>query len=128
MTAATYDLATSVGKVRLAIADTDTAGAQFSDEELQSFLTDTGDAVLLAAARALRSRAAALYDRSIRSQKFEEETKGAIKSLLELAESYEETVVDAPAEPEFMISQTAWEMFSRRNLFVKEALEGYPHS
>ena len=125
MTAATYEISTDIGKIRLAIADTDIARAWFSDEELQSFLDDTG-AVMLAAGRALRSMAAALYDRSIRSATYEEETKGAIKSLLELADSYEDAVVDSPSVPEFVIAQTGWEMFSRRNMFIREALENSP--
>lgn len=38
----TYDLTTDVGKVRLKIGDTDTAAAQFSDEELQVFIDEAG--------------------------------------------------------------------------------------
>lgn len=39
---ATYDLTTDVGRLRLAIGDTDTANAMFSDEELQVFITAAG--------------------------------------------------------------------------------------
>lgn len=38
---ATYDLSTDVGKVRLAIQDTDTSDAEFTDEEIEVFV-DTG--------------------------------------------------------------------------------------
>lgn len=38
----TYDLTTDVGKVRLKVGDTDTAAAQFSDEELQVFIDEAG--------------------------------------------------------------------------------------
>lgn len=58
----TYDLATEIGKVRLLIDDRDivpTSDAQFSDEELQVFLT-LGGSVLMAAAKALESWAASV--------------------------------------------------------------------
>ena len=59
----TYDLTTNIGKVRLLIGDTDitpTTDAQFSDEEIQVFLTMSGGSLLIAAAYALESWASAL--------------------------------------------------------------------
>ena len=50
--AATYDLTTSVGKVRLIIGDTDTDNAVFSDAELTYFLSVNSGNVNLAAASA----------------------------------------------------------------------------
>jgi hypothetical protein len=54
-----YDLATDIGKIRLIIQDT--AGAKFSDEELQIFL-DLEGSVNLASAAALESWAAYLSE------------------------------------------------------------------
>jgi hypothetical protein len=49
---ATYDLATSIGKVRLNIPDTNTADAEFTDEELQAFLDQNQANIFFAAADA----------------------------------------------------------------------------
>lgn len=55
----TYDLTTDIGKVRLALGDTSDGsgmrpdGANFEDEELDTFLVLEGDDVELATARAL---------------------------------------------------------------------------
>jgi hypothetical protein len=49
----TYDLATTVGQLRLLIHDTVEASANFSDEELTAYLTLNGDSLLYAAAQAL---------------------------------------------------------------------------
>ena len=54
----TYILSTDIGKIRLLISDT--AGAQFSDEELQVFLDMSDDDVYTAAAMALEAWAAAI--------------------------------------------------------------------
>jgi hypothetical protein len=53
--AATYDLATSIGKVRLRIPDRDIADPLFSDEEIQEFLTENGGNTYLAAAEAVET-------------------------------------------------------------------------
>ena len=59
----TYDVTTDIGKVRLLIGDKDiapTTDAQFSDEEIQAFLTMAGNSLLLAASYALESWASAI--------------------------------------------------------------------
>ena len=56
--AATYDLTTNVGKVRLVIGDTDVTpvtDAVFTDEELTYFLTVNSNNINLAAADALEA-------------------------------------------------------------------------
>ena len=58
--AATYDLTTDIGKVRLLIGDTTIASAQFSDAELQVFLDLASDSIRMAAANALDAWAATL--------------------------------------------------------------------
>ncbi|MDI6872145.1 MAG: hypothetical protein QME79_12535 [Bacillota bacterium] len=50
-----YNLATSVGKVRLRIPDKDEQAPLFQDEELQAFLDANGGDVYLAAAEALET-------------------------------------------------------------------------
>ena len=65
---ATYDLTTNVGKVRLKIADTDVTpatDAHFTDEELQVFLDEADDDILLASALALEAWAGALTDNAL---------------------------------------------------------------
>ncbi|KKM04014.1 hypothetical protein LCGC14_1768620 [marine sediment metagenome] len=59
----TYDVTTDIGKVRLLIGDTDitpTTDAQFSDEEIQAFLTMASSSLLLAASYALEAWASAV--------------------------------------------------------------------
>jgi len=59
--AATYDITTNVGKVRLLIGDTDVfpeTDATFTDAELTYFLTEHSDSINLAAADALEAWAA----------------------------------------------------------------------
>ena len=63
--AATYDLTTDVGKVRLMIGDTDVtpaSDAHFTDAEIEAFLTMASNSLLLAASYALESWAASLTD------------------------------------------------------------------
>ena len=57
----TYDITTTVGKVRLTIGDTDvhpSSDAVFTDEELTYFLTERDDNINLASADALEAWAA----------------------------------------------------------------------
>ena len=59
----TYNLATEIGQIRLYIGDRDitpTTDAQFSDEELQVFLTKAGGSILLASSYALEAWASNL--------------------------------------------------------------------
>jgi len=95
--AATYDLATDIGKVRLLIDDTDIADAHFTDEEITAFLTMASDSVNLAAAIALESWASSL------SETAESETIGDYKYVkkliankLALAQRYRENSSNEP--------------------------------
>lgn len=64
----TYDLATNIGKVRLKLADTNTAAYAFADAEIQAFLDEAGTVNLatglgvrsLLASKALRVKRASL--------------------------------------------------------------------
>ena len=89
---ATYDLTTNIGKVRLKIADTDVTpatDAHFTDEEIQVFLDEADDDILIASALALESWAAALTD-SAMSEKIGDYsyTKKQADNKLALAERY----------------------------------------
>jgi len=91
----TYDLSTDIGKIRLIIQDT--AGARFSDEELQVFLDSEGS-VNLAAAAALEAWAAHLSE-SAASEKIGDYayTKKSAENKLDLAARYRENDANAPA-------------------------------
>jgi hypothetical protein len=55
----TYDISDNVGKVRLKIGDTDTTDYQFTDEEIEVFLSNNSDNINLASAEALEAWASA---------------------------------------------------------------------
>lgn len=95
--AATYDLTTDIGKVRLLINDITILSAHFSDEELAVFLTMASDSINLAAALALESWAASLTE-SAESEKIGDYgySKKAASNKLELAKRYRE---DEATEP-----------------------------
>lgn len=104
--AATYDLATSVGKVRLLINDIDITDAHFTDEEITVFLTMASNSVYLAAAYALEAWAASLAD-SITTEKIGDYSysKQSAARKLSLAKQYREAEAETPyftwAEPNF---------------------------
>ncbi len=85
--AATYDLTTDVGQVRLEIGDTDTADAQFTDEEINVFL-DRGDTVPAAAGLALQAWAAALSrdDESVSTGSWKADKGDVVAKMLSLAD------------------------------------------
>ncbi len=95
----TYDLATDIGKVRLLIGDTDitpTTDAQFSDEEIQVFLT-LGGSVLMGAAKALEAWAGSLSG-DLLSEKIGDYsyTKKTVVDKLALADKYEKQDAEIP--------------------------------
>ena len=94
-----YDLSLDIGKVRLLINDkvnTSDAPAQFSDEELQVFLT-SGGSVKLGAAEALEAWAASdfgLMDgERIGDYQY---TRGAVSKKLTLAKLYRDEDAAVP--------------------------------
>ncbi len=96
----TYDLTTSIGKVRLNIGDTDidpTSDAQFSDEELQVFLTASGGSVPIAGAMALEAWATTLA-RNETSEKMGDYsyTKKDVANMLKLAERLRKSAATNP--------------------------------
>lgn len=95
----TYDLTTDIGKVRLLIGDTDVVpvtDAQFSDEEIQIFLT-LGGSVLAGAAKALEAWAGALSG-DLLSEKIGDYsyTKKTVADKLALADKYAKQDKETP--------------------------------
>lgn len=85
--AATYDVTTDVGQVRLRIGDTDIADAQFTDAEIEAFLDD-GDTVMAAAGLALQAWAAALSrdDESISTGSWTADKGDVVAKMLSLSD------------------------------------------
>jgi hypothetical protein len=98
---ATYDLTTLIGKVRLKIDDRDVtpaADAHFTDEEIQVFLDEASDDILIAAALALEAWAASLTE-SATSEKIGDYayTKKQVDDKLALAQRYRDASSSGPA-------------------------------
>jgi len=96
----TYDTENNIGKVRLLIGDTDivpTTDAQFSDEEIQVFLTMASSSLLLAASYALESWASTLTN-SLTSEKIGDYayTKKEADTKMALAKKYKEEDAASP--------------------------------
>jgi len=96
----TYDVTNNIGKVRLLIGDTDitpTTDAQFSDEEIQVFLTMASNSILIAAAYALEAWASALTG-SLTSEKIGDYayTKKEAETKANLAKEYKKQESETP--------------------------------
>ena len=98
--AATYDLTTNVGKVRLMISDTDVTpatDAHFTDAEIEAFLTMASDSLLLASSYALEAWAASLTG-SLNSEKIGDYaySKKEAENKMALAKKYREEDASTP--------------------------------
>lgn len=96
----TYDVTNDIGKVRLLIGDTDitpTTDAQFSDEEIQAFLTLASSSLLLAASYALEAWAATVTG-GLKSEKIGDYaySKDEAKAKSDLAKKYREEDANNP--------------------------------
>jgi len=96
----TYDITTLIGKLRLMIGDTDITpitDAQFSDEELQYFLTLHSNNLNLAAADALSAWIGALT-RELKSEKIGDYsyTRDTIANMNKLKKEYEDKDASIP--------------------------------
>jgi len=99
--AATYDITTNVGKVRLLIGDTDVfpeTDATFTDAELTYFLTEHSDSINLAAADALEAWAAK-YAANASTEKIGDYSyaQKTAENMLKLAQTLREKEAGAPA-------------------------------
>lgn len=96
--AATYDITTDRGKVRMLIGDTDVADAHYTDAEIDAFLSMSGGSVYLAAAIALEAWAATetanLDSEHIGDYAY---TRGAVNKKLTLAKEYRKNDEENPA-------------------------------
>lgn len=101
----TYDSTTSRGRVRLIIADTNSASYVFEDAEIDAFLTLQSDDVQLAAVQALRSIVASRAKLSIyySVNGFTMDRRDVAKTLLALADKIEESASSAPFEFESVL-------------------------
>ena len=97
---ATYDLTTSIGKVRLKIFDKDVTpatDAHFTDEELQVFLDEAEGDILIASALALEAWAAELSDNATSERIGDYSyTKKSIDNKLALAQRYRDASGSGP--------------------------------
>lgn len=131
--AATYEVGTDAGKVRLLCQDTDTDDPYFTYEEIQAFLTlESGD-VRLAAAQALDAIASSetLTLKKIRQLGGALETDGpaVAKSLREHAAALRKQVADlatggASVDGLFDIAEMGIGPFGRREIIRNAALRG----
>lgn len=97
---ATYILTTDIGKVRLKIDDRDVtpaSDAHFTDEEIQVFLDEADDDILLASALALEAWAASLTE-SATSERIGDYsyTKKQADNKLALAQRYRDASGSGP--------------------------------
>ena len=94
--AATYDITTDVGKVRLMTGDKDLTSVVFSDEEITYFLTEAGS-VELASAMLLEAWAA-LYTASPSAEKIGDYSYSAktVDNMLALAAKLRAKVAGVP--------------------------------
>lgn len=92
----TYDITNDVGKIRLIIGDKTILSAQFTDEELQYFLTAEGS-INLAAAGALEAWAAA-YAANADNERMGDYSyaQSITKNMLTLAANLREGVANVP--------------------------------
>ncbi len=98
---ATYDLTTNVGKVRLKINDKDitpVTDAHFTDEEIEVFLDEADDDILIASALALEAWVASIKDNATSERIGDYSyTKKSVDDMLALAQRYRDASGSGPA-------------------------------
>lgn len=92
-----YEITTNIGKVRLAIGDTDESNEVFTNTEIEYFLTAQSDNINLAAAQAARAWAAK-YTTSADTEKIGDYaySQKAVDKFLKLATTLEEKDASTP--------------------------------
>ena len=107
----TYDLTTDTGKVRRDIGDTVAASAQFTDEEIDSFVSE-GGSVKAAAGLALMAWAAALAreDELSKTGSWQGDRRDVAGKMRALAKEYLELAAYKPAakRPTFRSVPVDW--------------------
>lgn len=129
--AATYEVGSDAGKVRLLCQDTDVADPYFLDTEIDALLALEGGDVRLAAAQALDAIASseALILKKIRQLGGALETDGpaVAKALREHATALRSQVADSilgDVAGLFDIAEVIYDPFGRREHLHNEALRG----
>ena len=116
----TYDIDTTVGKVRIAIGDTVLADAQFTNEEINHFLSENSSNINMASAAALEAWAAS-YGQNAASEKLGDYsyTQKIIENMLKMAKRYREYETSIPAGAAAEVANTD---FTARDIIYNKAL------
>lgn len=123
----TYDLANSIGRVRLLIPDRVDSGHILEDDEIEAFLTMEGYVVKKAAALALESIASneALTQKAIRVLELKMDGPAVARSLLERAarlRSQAESEEEQSENGGFDVAEMVVDQFSWRQRVYGEVL------
>lgn len=125
----TYDVSTTIGKIRLLINDHDEADVIFQDDELQAFLDINEDSLKYAAAQALDTIASneAMVLKVITLMDLRTDGAATAKALREHAAQLREEADDADAAEEdglFDYAEMVTDAFTARERIRKQALRG----
>jgi hypothetical protein len=122
----TYDLATTIGQVRLLIPDRDSGAVFFQDDEINVFLALNNNNVYLAAALALDTMASneAYVQKRIRLMDLSTDGVGTAAELRARAAALREQsrAADADAGELFDIAETNVDPFTARQIVHNQAL------
>ena len=98
----TYDVTTTIGKIRALVNDRDVSGdgdtAVLTDEEIEAFSSMAGGNVFYAAALALRTLADTVAPIAFRSGDFQLDKREIGRMRERLADKYEKLAYSTPAE------------------------------
>jgi len=110
----TYDLTTDIGKVRMLVADTDSSGYDFEDDEVSAALTQEGDSIKRAAALLLLVLAAnrSRLSVSVKRGNVSEDLKGVAADLRAQAAALVAQASDDEDVPLSAIISPSYETFS----------------
>lgn len=121
----TYDLSTSIGKVRKLIPDRDEVNAVFQDDEIQDYLTENSDSVRRAAAEALETIATdqTLVLKVIKTLDLSTDGAAMMDALLKRASLLRTAADRAEAEDEalFDFAEMGVTEFQKREIVYKKA-------
>ena len=119
----TFDVSTNIGKLRALIGDTDTSSQRISDEELQVFLDQTSNDLLLSAAYACRNLATkyAFLGGKKSAGNYSEDNSGIGKAFLDMAKNFQEMAESIPADAQ---SEIIYNGFNYLNILHNKALRG----
>ena len=120
----TYDLATSVGKVRLLVPDRNAADYVWEDAEITAFLAAEGNVVKLGTALALETMASneAYVQKVIRILELSTNGAQTADALLKRAAVLRAQAEDEVADAGFEIAEMVLDDFSYREFLEKDAL------